>query len=247
GFFGVTDVNNKKKNTWFITSRTPLSLGLSFPRKKKLKSNHCEFLQCNYEVKQLLKLDLTNAFYVDKYLQTIVFDLGYERKLGYSPFSLNTSIIGGFTNTHVNSRYWEKDSSGFYHMPSSPKKKYYSAYSYEIKEQLRYYLGMQKKITKGVSAGNLNGVYVGLSASYGGSGSTNKKSTESTTSFISKSRRIGPLVGYQVQTNRNSFLDININYCIQSFDYLSDDDFFELTPKRVQQIINLNLKLGIAR
>lgn len=232
---------DKRINTWFFTSRTPISLGLYFPKKRKVKNNYCEFLQCNYEVKQLFKLDLTNAFYFDKYLQTVVIDLGYERKLGYSPFSLNTSIIGGLTNNHIEPS-WEIDSAG-YSIPGTIKK-YYSATSYELKQQLRYYLGMQKKIVKGVSAGNLNGVYLGLFGSYGGSDSNNWKKSDIYVNFRTEYLRWGAMVGYQVQTNRYSFLDIGASFHLQNFDYVYNDYSFN---ERVSQSIEIKLKLGIAR
>lgn len=232
---------DKRINTWFFTSRTPISLGLYFPKKKKVKNNYCEFLQCNYEVRQLFKLDLTNAFYFDKYLQTIVIDLGYERKLGYSPFSLNTSIIGGLTNNHIEPS-WKVDSAG-YSIPGTIKK-YYSASSYEIKQQLRYYLGMQKKIVKGVSAGNLNGVYIGIFGSYGGSDSNNWKSSDIDVNFKTKYFRGGSVVGYQVQTNRNSFLDISASFYFQNFDYVFND---YSSKERGTRSMELKLKLGIAK
>lgn len=238
---GFTGAKYKDKTTWFITSRTPISLGLSFPGKRKLENNYCDFLQCNYEVRQLIKLDLTNAFYFDKYLQTIVLDLAYERKLGYSPFSLNTSAVGGFTNTRVTPR-WEVDSAG-YSIPGTVKK-YYSANNYEIKQQLRYYVGGQKKIVKGVSAGNLNGVYLGLFGSYGGSRSNNWKSGDIDVNFKTKYLRGGSVVGYQVQTNRNSFLDIGASFYFQNSDYVLDD--YSEKQKGVKHI-ELKLKLGIAR
>lgn len=236
--------NRNKETTWFITTNTPVGIGLYFPRKKKIKYDYCEFLQCNYEVKQLFKLNLANAFYVDKYLQTFVLDLGYERKLGYSPFSLNTNVIGGYIKNYIYTQAIGLDPL----VPSFPavpiEKKYYIGYGYEINEQLRYYLGMNKKIIKGVSAGNLNGIYIGLSGGYRASRTNDLINVKSFINYKSENLRGGFVVGYQIQSNRQSFFDINAAFCQQSYKYTSD---YHSAKGGGQGYLQLSLKLGIAR
>lgn len=236
-----------KTINWFITTNAQLSLGLYLPAKRKVTSEYCDFLQCNYEVKQLLKLNLNNAFYLDRYLQTAKLDLAYERKIGYSPFSVNSNITGGFTNDYTYAQ--RGDRNPYAEILFSPIKTHFIGYTYSISEQVRYYLNMRKKIIKGKTAGNLNGVYVGLVGNY----RAGEYHSNSINEFLySNSKQtnlnVGPLVGYQVQTNRKSFVDVSASYVYQN----TKTEYMLTTGPLVRQdkglkYFEISLKLGIAR
>lgn len=238
-----------KKVNWFITTNTQLGLGLYLPRKRKITNESCEFLRCNYEVKQLFKLNLNEVFYLDKYTQTAKLDLAYERKIGYSPFSVNSNVVGGFFNSYSFVETGERNPNPPFDFLYSPVKRYFFGYTYSISEQIRYYLNMQKKIVKGTSAGNLNGIYVGLVGNY--RVNAYHSTTESEFSAPnSKQTNLngGLLVGYQVQTNRKSFLDINASYVYQNTKTQSEyNKVPHLSEYKGLKYFEISLKLGIAK
>jgi hypothetical protein len=252
-------VSGKTAATFFISSNAQAGLGLFLPLKKRTANNFCDFLQCNYEVKQLFKINLNNMVYLDRYFQNLNLDIAYERKIGRSPFSINSNIKSEFFNNFVHDYTGSKSDTVYSDtgaiqqvmMRSTFSKKLtnYIAYNFEIAEQLRYYVGMKNRIVKGKSASNLNGLYIGAQGIYrlynqwfpnmdGSSGLRH--------AYQSRESSIGLSVGYQLQTNRRSFLDMSTNILRQKLTYLVDPLGFIRRPE-ISSIINFSLKLGIAR
>jgi hypothetical protein len=125
-----------------------------------------------------------------------------------------------------------------------------TAYNFEISEQLRYYIGMKNRIRRGKSASNLNGMYIGVLGSY-------KVENQRLSRFDSngfpayfdystKYLNWGLGIGYQLQTNRRSFLDISTNFLRENstfpFEYSSSS-----SRTITNSLINFSLKLGFAR
>ncbi|WP_337044096.1 hypothetical protein [Emticicia sp. 17c] len=246
--------SNKKDISWFISSNARAGLGLYLPMKKKIANNTCDFLQCNYEVNQLLKVNLANAFYLDKYQQQVKLDVAYERKIGHSPLSVNSNITGTFSNyttytqtgMSLDTTY---NSNGdiqsiISYVTYKPDLKGRQTYVAKLEEQLRYYIGMNKRVARGQSASNLNGFYVGLTGSY--------QVASALSTFIDfdgirevngseKQINVGLMLGYQVQTNRKSFIDVSTSILRQKI----------ITPVPrpglLNTILDFSLKLGFAR
>ncbi len=253
----INDNRSPSQSTWFLSTNSRVGFGLYFPRKKQISTNYCEFLRCNYEVNHLFKANINNAFYLDRYNQKLKIDVAYERKIGRSPFSLNSNLIITLNNTYQFKQIGSRDSvyqfSNRNYTISTPifssTKKNFFDYSFEINEQLRYYLGMQKRIAKGKSANNLTGLYTGVQAAYkiGQSqdlfyinNSFNLNNTNNrNTSFI------GVILGYQVQTNRKSYLDIGTVFGTK----LTKSHFKNLNidSQLRETYLEFNLKLGFAK
>lgn len=249
-------LSGKTATTLFISSNAQVGFGLFLPLKKRTANNFCDFLRCNYEVKQLFKVNLNNMLYLDRYFQNLNLDVAYERKIGRSPFSVNSNIKSEFYNNFLHKWTGSKadtifsDTGLFSHTWMRPtfstKLQSYIVYNFEIAEQLRYYIGMKNRVQKGKTARNLNGLYVGVSGSYRFQKQWVTNGTSSTNNYPIKESSAGASLGYQLQTNRRSFLDISANILRQRLTYpidLSDPD--KRTFKN--SIINFSLKLGFAR
>lgn len=232
----------KKSNNWFISTNVLAGVGLYLPFKKKTTNNYCEFLKCNYEVKQLLKINLNNVLYLDSYNQRASLDMAYERKLGRSPFSLNSNMLVGFDNNifYLNIGYRQDtsftDTGQIKEITNSPiyypKADNYFTYYFQFAEQIRHYIGMNERITKGKSASNLSGFYIGVSGIY---------RSEATNGMKTNRLGMGLGIGYQIQTNRKSFMDISTGLVRQK---LSLPDF---RIRGKESIFDFSIKLGFAK
>ncbi|MBA4853123.1 hypothetical protein [Emticicia sp. BO119] len=260
GFWIDTNFSGKTATTWFISSNAQAGLGLLLPFNKRTANNFCDFLQCNYEVKQLFKVNLNNMLYIDSYLQALGVDVAYERKIGRSPFSINSNIKSGFFNRVIHAPTGAKIDSIFNNagmlqgwrtrQTFATETDNFWAYNFELAEQLRYYIGMKNRIVKGKSANNLNGLYVGVLGSYKVQNqwihSFDGNNSVSIVDYNTKELSGGLSVGYQLQTNRRSFLDISTDILRQRTIHPANNQ----NPGRginTNTIINFSLKLGFAR
>lgn len=248
-------VSSQTSITPFISTNAQTALGLYLPFKRKTTSNYCGFLQCNYEVKQLFKLNFNNAFYLDRYFQNAKIDFAYERKIGRSPFSINSnaviSALNGFK--YAITGYREIVLSGPNIAPGiimtlntySPKMSSFQNYNFGLIEQLRYYVGMKNRVSKGKSANNLSGIYIGALVNYqliayrGPSLNNNNEPIFSKDSYNGLNLGLG--VGYQVQTNRHSFMDVSLNFIRQKASYEDKSRNYN------NSMFDFSLKLGLAR
>ncbi|MFY7911825.1 MAG: hypothetical protein ACOVO2_19845 [Emticicia sp.] len=239
----VNNDSSPTSHTWFVSTTSRMGLGLYFPHKKQLPNNYCEFLHCNYEVKKLLKVNINNAIYADKYNQSIRGDISYEHKIASSAFSINSNLVLSFTNKRNFQQIGRRDSvtkkdNGFsiLQIPVfSSLKQNTSIFTLEIHEQVRYYIYMKQRISKGKSANNLNGIYTGLHFSY----RNNIGSLAPENFYYSPKTTLGITYGYQTQTNKKSFLDIGLVIRKPPISFLPEHS--------APLIVDLNLKLGFAK
>ncbi|RFS15236.1 hypothetical protein [Emticicia sp. C21] len=252
-------LSGKTATTLFISSNAQAGLGLFLPLKKRTTSNSCDFLQCNYEVKQLFKVNLNNTLYLDRYFQNLNLDIAYERKIGRSPFSINSNVKSEFYNSFIHNPTGSKLDTVYTDMgiirdirtrPTFSKElQNYIAYNFEIAEQLRYYIGMKNRIVKGKTASNLNGLYIGVLGSYRFQKqwfSSIGSSSSLTNNYQTKELSGGVSIGYQLQTNRRSFLDISTNILQQRLTFPIEPPNPD-TRTTTNSVINFSLKLGFAR
>ncbi|GAB3512347.1 hypothetical protein [Emticicia fontis] len=242
------DINrsNYTSATWFFSTDAQAGFGLYFPLKKRISSNYCDFLQCNYDVKQLFKVNLNNALYLDKYSQIANLDIAYERKIEGSSVSINSTIKAIISGRSIYKQIGIKADTFF--VDGMPFLKTYATYTngetsqqwlYNVRlnEQLRYYPGMKKRIAKGESANNLNGTYIAASGQI-----VIQKTKNLFIDYLTLYQPgVGVSIGYQIQTNRNSFLDISANFIRQRFLIPA------IRKEGNESVIDFSLKLGFAR
>ncbi|MFD2522373.1 hypothetical protein [Emticicia soli] len=247
-------VSSEKGITPFISINAQTALGLYLPLKRKSSGNYCDFLQCNYEVKQLFKLNVNNAFYLDRYFQNVKLDVAYERKIGRSPFSINSNAVISALNAfrYTPTGYREiainEPNVAFTTMivgTYSPKMSSSQGYNLGLIEQLRYYIGMKNRVSKGKSANNLSGLYIGALANYQLISQRTPWAEASIGPVIYKDSynelNLGLGIGYQVQTNRHSFMDVSLNFIRQKVSYEDANRNYS------NSMFDFSLKLGLAR
>ncbi len=212
----------------FISTNSLLSLSIG-GGKKKLKDD-CDFLNCNRQTDQLLKLDLGRLIYLDPFMGNINIGGAYERRIGNSNFSSNTYASIGIT-------YMKRFENKFDYEPETPPVHpfggaggfgagfpYYnpeSAYDFtfnnSIGTELRFYPFKKREILNGKSAQNLNGLYIKAVAelSYNSSNYLQRLAEERFTNVV----RFSPFVfdygvglGYQKKVGSKYFYDVFVDY-----------------------------------
>ena len=246
---------NKIKHQIFLTSQNQIGLGIFLLRKKKINTNYCEFFKCNTNINNLWKLNLNNAFYLTKSVQNLKLDIAYERKIGKSPFSLNSEIVLALKNLSVPILESYKDTTvigqngeiyPFKIAVYSKNETHQPTFSVGIKEQLRYYIGMKDRINKGIQGNNFNGIYSGLEYLLNFSKVSYQTNLIGTMPTSVNLRALSVISGYQTQTNKNAYLDINFAFGVEiaqrtytNIDYPKD---WEGQPH-----FELSIKLGLAK
>ncbi|HEY1054877.1 MAG TPA: hypothetical protein VGE24_07065 [Emticicia sp.] len=243
--------------TPFITTNAQIATGIYFPFRRRVANNRCDFLQCNYEVKQLFKVNVNNAFYFDRYNQQTKFDVAYERKIGRSPFSVHSNIITGFSNyttykptgLKADTTFNEQgDITSIMTRPTySSKLQNLFSYNFEITEQFRYYINMKKHVAEGKSASNLSGTYIAILSSYRtqrGKGYSADLTSVSYLNTTINQLSMGVSFGNQIQTNHNSFLDISLSLLRQKY-YTTLADLN--SRNNMNTLLELSLKFGFAK
>jgi hypothetical protein len=188
--------NNPQTNDSHYWLHNTFTLGLAFGGGKKSSTNTCDLFNCFEEENSLWKFDFRNI-----YKRTPIFGYSininpeYERKIGQSSFSVNSSI--GF---------------GYYNYSSL------EGYGYGAAIEPRYYYNLKKRIANGKSANNLSGNYFSLNI---GGGYTNwdSRNTSGTSSNpivqFSKFRGtryiLEPRWGIQRRLFKNGFVDLSVS------------------------------------
>lgn len=141
---------NPPKLGWqpFANSEIGLGLALARPKTSITSGGYCDVLRCFREERQMWKIDLYNLLMIndfDNYRSQL--SVGYERKIGASPLSVE--VHGEGSRRH---RYSVSSTA-------AESKQNTSAYGGSL--QSRYYYAQKKNIAKGKSGNNLSGVYLG--------------------------------------------------------------------------------------
>jgi len=156
--FGV-GVTKEQRNAWqtpfnnelhlFANSEIGLGLALARPKTATTSGGYCDVLRCFREERQMWKIDLYNLVRIndfDNYRTQL--SIGYERKIGASPLSLE--VQGEGSQRHR------------YSVSSTASESAENTYAYGGSLQSRYYYSQSKNIAKGKSGNNLSGVYLGV-------------------------------------------------------------------------------------
>ena len=149
------------------------------------------------------KIDLLNLLdiYADYRARSLTLNpfIAYERKIGASPFSLNTEFFG-------------RTGLGMYEFGfnSTAEEYHYSFVTAGLNVQPRWYFNLKRRMAQGRSGNNLSGMYLALQA-----GSTFTRS-QTEPAFLLNSRSnttvIGAahLIGAQYRFLQNGFVDFNM-------------------------------------
>jgi len=266
-FGQITEVNTQselvfgqsKNVTPFLSISSQLGVGFLFPKQSKIRNEKCEFLKCNYTKVSLLKLNLIEAIYVDKYFQRIKGDIAYERKLGLTPISLNTTLLYEFTaNKHfaiknikdtlinISLNPHKYDLEMLYYDKQYENQKTKNTFGKIIaSSQLRYYVGQWRKLKNGIVANNLNGLFLGMEYSYKVENFVFKDENKSKLFASRNSSNLGWILGFQTLTNKNIFFEFAGFFGFSWEDsklnqYNRNNSFSPLN-------INSSVKIGLAR
>jgi hypothetical protein len=175
------------------------TLGLAFGKGKKSQTNTCDIFRCFEEENSLLKLDIRNIFKNRAaYMYEISINPEFEKKLGKSPFSINTGL-------------------GFNY-----RRRGYSNINYGIKGSLepRYYYNLKKRIAQGKSANNLSGSYFSIELSGGYGESINESYISISDNRVDTIKRfemkgiyyaVEPKWGIQKRLFRNGYMDFSFS------------------------------------
>jgi hypothetical protein len=134
----------------FANSHIGIGLALAKPSKERESPEYCDVLHCFEEERRMWKIDLYNLIRLNDFDNIRAqLSVGYEQKIGNSPFSVE--VQGQFTRqrNHYTTRL------------SNPVEITYNRYIVGAALQPRYYYAQKRRIAKGKSGNNLSGVYLG--------------------------------------------------------------------------------------
>jgi hypothetical protein len=245
----------------FISSYSEAGFGLLFPTKKKPAANSCEFLGCNYEVNNMWKLNLANIFYLDKYEMNGTVDIAFEKKIGKSPFSINSNLIINlnFQNTYIangvrDTLIYDKKETDRYLIWEYFKE---NVQMWEtgaiINEQIRFYPSQIKRNSLKNTTSNLNGLFMGAFCEFGFRSRFFKDKplvSVNELNRIARKRNIGIVFGYQSKVSRKSFIEFLGHFGVfQMSDYQPFYPINASSFNRDSNYLNLGgaIKLGLAK
>ncbi|MCB2221791.1 MAG: hypothetical protein KQI35_15460 [Bacteroidetes bacterium] len=198
---GATNPTNQSFSPTLLLG-TYVDLGLAFA-KDSYKLNQeklCPVLKCYESTKHLFKSDLSNLFGIGFDKNTFSFHvsphIGFERKIGHSPLSINTEINGLYMFT----KYLEHLSSDPEYLPRRSNLDYISV---EALLETRYYYNLKRRINKGKTGNGLSADYLAMGGSY-------KYTTRSFYDQGSFMPNIFISTGWQRVIGKHFYYDINI-------------------------------------
>jgi hypothetical protein len=213
--------------------------------KNKSDQGKCEFLRCFVEEKQLLKINLNNAFQFSKYSKSISLDADFEQKIASSPLSLNLRLKTGISNNifRITSKIVDcpggfpsvpnglADCSGIFRFSSS------KLAMASIHIQPRYYFLQRNQIIKGKAVNNLSGFYIAPSLGFAvyqldfnSVYSTVQK--EYKLKGVVKNTSLGGGMGWQARFSKKAFVDAGIGFTKLNPNYFglnSSEPIFSVT------------------
>jgi hypothetical protein len=186
--------NNPQTNDSHYWLHNTFTLGLAFGGGKKSSTNTCDLFNCFEEENSLWKFDFRNLYRrIPSLGYSVNINPEYERKIGQSSFSVNTSI--NFSYHKYNSL---------------------NGYGFGTAIEPRYYYNLKKRIASGKSANNLSGNYFSLKigGEYLNWDSRNTSSTPNVvqfTKFHGTNYRLEPRWGIQRRLFKNGFIDLSVS------------------------------------
>jgi hypothetical protein len=226
----------------FIAINSEFGLGFLFPKPKFQRVEKCEIVNCNIRKVSLLKLSSTNTFYIDRFTKRVQGKIAYERKLGLTPFSINTSLAANYKSFENFAISSIKDTLVYENVvfqsstwSGRPKVDTYDI-QYEnsvVKNarinltaaaQLRYYIMQHKKLKNGLENNNLNGLYMVAECTKNQETIILKRQKEANLKGITNIMNYGLGAGLQTQSSKNTYVDLSIVYgmLVEDSSFLND-------------------------
>ncbi len=213
-----------KRANRIVSVSTGVKLGIAFGKvSKEYNVNKCEVLKCFFENDDLFKINLINAISVSNNIANGRLSIGYEKKLGSSPFSINADV-------------WLRYSFIIINQFSGPGNNLIFG---DIALEPRFYYSLRKRIANGKSANNLSADYVSLTfrtnAAFHNLMSTGGRFRYST---------LSPAWGVQRRLFEFAFIDLKIGYHLVYF--YDTGAQFAPTDSRASNVFFTEFKLGLA-
>ncbi len=226
----------------FISIHSEFGLGFLLPKPKFQRVEKCEIVKCNIRKVSLLKLSSTNTLYIDRFTKRIQGKIAYERKLGVTPFSINTSLAANYKSFQNFAISSIKDTLVYENVvfqnntwSGRPKVDTYdiqyrnslvknSRINFTAAAQLRYYIMQHKKLKNGLENNNLNGLYMVAECSKNQETIVLKRQKEANLKGITNIMNYGLGVGFQTQSSKNTYVDLSIVYAmlVENSRFLND-------------------------
>ena len=209
-----------------ITIGTKVNLGLAWAKDKKEfdDSKLCDIVKCYESQSGLLKLNITNlmntAFAGNKYSLNFNADISYEKKIGDSPFSLNTQLVGTLNFLGSGS--------------------FFRSNRYEIVGRIgpRYYHNLKNRIAKGKAGNGLSANYLSVDMVYFAFANRGRNNNEPTK--VNDQRFATDLLyGIQRTISDNFYYDIRFGVGVN----YGSNQYLELTRIRTPFIIGVGFRL----
>ena len=235
----------------YFSTFTQVGLGFMFPKKAKEAIKNCEFIKCNYAVNNMFKLNLNDAIYMDKYVQKIKTDLGYEHRIGKSNITINAFISVGLSNFKVREVLLFKDTTVIVndrsfktYLPSYGKRNINDlSLNFSETTQLRYYIRKKENATR-----NLNGWYTGVENSIRFNKFYKNNSYPGYAIKGNRNTSFSGIMGYQTQTSLGTYVDFTASIGLESINSRVLIDEKSINTKGFKQAhIEWTIKLGLAR
>jgi hypothetical protein len=201
GRFNLRENKDEKANDIDFWFHNKFTLGLAFGGGKKSPTNKCDLFNCFEEESSLWKFDIRDIYEGSDVGFTIKINPEYERKIGKTPFSINTGLGIYYGNYDYGNNNTVK------------------GYGLNATIEPRYYYNMKKRINSGKSANNLSGNYfsIKVNGSYG-INSFKNVGFGNIEEFNGGSSIIEPRWGIQRRLFKNGFLDLSLSpFFIQQY------------------------------
>jgi hypothetical protein len=205
---GVSSVTKIVINNGYIESsqsfnpifdlKLGLGLALTKPKHSKKDRRTCDFTKCYVEENQLVKIDLFNLIQsLTNIQQAGRFTAAYERKIGWSNWSINSEI--GFYARHFKATY------GYLGINVYET----AGFGGKVAVEPRFYYNLKKRIAKGKTGNNLSGTYFAghLSFSNGNSFVDQDDVYDYPVKFNTRTFVLAPMWGFQYRIFGKAFID----------------------------------------
>lgn len=201
-------------DTGGLSFSSQVSFGLAFGDwKRSSVPPLCDILLCNEHISQQWKITIPD-FTVGLALKRVRLGVGFERKLGTSPVSLNFQYDIGILNGNTSLQLRDEQSTLYI------SSFYSSAKSREILQTLtfqpRYYFLQNRQRLMGNGGNGLSGVYTGIHSELSLYDGHHRISDNTQYGYAMNMKRniirAGLLAGFQQRVFSHGYLDLNTSY-----------------------------------
>jgi hypothetical protein len=244
----VKEVRNYTGISPFIAST--LRYGMWFNDiKTKATTDKCEVLRCFDEEHSLLKINLSELFYLSKNSQQFKGNIAFEQKLGSSPFSIN---FDASTFSFYSKRVYSTPS--VQNLRADGAKSVFNQIDSKgtinsLMLQSRYYLWQKNRVASGNGVDNLTGLYAAAFVGFSqnktqGGGFDRETSIIKTYNKNTKSYRLGASVGIQSRLSKRGFLDAGLMMGVTPRSAIFEQIYSDTKGLQVEPYLKIGYAIG---